>query len=441
MTLLLRSTALTALAARGVVLDVLAFATVLWALRQRRGVGRDVRLRRSGSPPTSTPPTGWAATRWSLCLIGYAVGRLSHTLVRDSVAHPAGPAPGRDPDPPDLGRLVRARRLRRLALPRPPVAAGRGGDRADRHGDHRPGPPGQRPLLVRRMLQQNLIRRAREQRVALLYAVVVIGFALVAAGLMRLQVAELRDLSRAVEGEPRPPRGAARAARRDLRPQRRAARRQRAELQHRVPAVPGGEHARAGAALGLGVARAGRRRARSDTIDVSARGARRQRATARPPCSSSNAPLRDAVRRSRRRTTSCRASRSGRAAAALSRTACWRPTCSATPARSTSMELDSLKHRRATGNGDLIGRTGIERSYEQILRGQDGAEFVVVNADGQARLDAERGSAAAAAGRARPGARRWTSRVQQAMEEAMAGVDARRRGGDRSARRRRSSGW
>jgi penicillin-binding protein 2 len=33
--------------------------------------------------------------------------------------------------------------------------------------------------------------------------------------------------------------------------------------------------------------------------------------------------------------------------------------------------------------GDLIGRTGVERSYEDALRGQDGAEFVVVNAMGK----------------------------------------------------------
>lgn len=33
--------------------------------------------------------------------------------------------------------------------------------------------------------------------------------------------------------------------------------------------------------------------------------------------------------------------------------------------------------------GDLIGRSGVERSYEEVLRGQDGAEFVVVNAMGQ----------------------------------------------------------
>jgi penicillin-binding protein 2 len=44
-----------------------------------------------------------------------------------------------------------------------------------------------------------------------------------------------------------------------------------------------------------------------------------------------------------------------------------------------------LEKRAASGyrSGDLIGRTGIERTYEAQLRGEDGAEFVVVNAMGQ----------------------------------------------------------
>jgi len=33
--------------------------------------------------------------------------------------------------------------------------------------------------------------------------------------------------------------------------------------------------------------------------------------------------------------------------------------------------------------GDLIGRTGVERSFEEVLRGRDGAEFVIVNATGR----------------------------------------------------------
>lgn len=35
------------------------------------------------------------------------------------------------------------------------------------------------------------------------------------------------------------------------------------------------------------------------------------------------------------------------------------------------------------GLGDLIGKAGVERRYEDVLRGQDGAEFVVVNAMGK----------------------------------------------------------
>jgi penicillin-binding protein 2 len=48
----------------------------------------------------------------------------------------------------------------------------------------------------------------------------------------------------------------------------------------------------------------------------------------------------------------------------------------------TDQELDSLS---ASGYrlGDLIGRTGIERRYEEIQRGRDGAEYVVVNAMGK----------------------------------------------------------
>ena len=81
--LLLRSTALSVLAARGVVLDVLAFVTVLWALRHGETWGT-----------TFGFVLGLAAdldaAHWLgrhalvLALLGYAVGRLSHTLVRDS---------------------------------------------------------------------------------------------------------------------------------------------------------------------------------------------------------------------------------------------------------------------------------------------------------------------------------------------------------------------
>jgi len=48
----------------------------------------------------------------------------------------------------------------------------------------------------------------------------------------------------------------------------------------------------------------------------------------------------------------------------------------------TDTELDSLGSA-GYRSGDLIGRSGVERSYEQVLRGHDGAEFVVVNAMGK----------------------------------------------------------
>ena len=46
---------------------------------------------------------------------------------------------------------------------------------------------------------------------------------------------------------------------------------------------------------------------------------------------------------------------------------------------------DELTRKAAEGYrpGDLIGRSGIERSSEQSLRGSDGAEYVVVNAMGR----------------------------------------------------------
>jgi penicillin-binding protein 2 len=45
-------------------------------------------------------------------------------------------------------------------------------------------------------------------------------------------------------------------------------------------------------------------------------------------------------------------------------------------------ELDTLA-TKGYRMGDLIGRTGVERSLEDLLRGDDGAEFVVVNAIGR----------------------------------------------------------
>lgn len=82
-TLVMRSTMLAGLAARGIVVDVLVLATVAWSLRQRESWGA-----------TFGFVLGLAAdldaAHWigrhalALTLLGYGVGRLSNTLVRDS---------------------------------------------------------------------------------------------------------------------------------------------------------------------------------------------------------------------------------------------------------------------------------------------------------------------------------------------------------------------
>ncbi len=82
-TLLLRSTALTALAARGVVVDVLAFATVVWALRHGEtwGTGFGFAL----GLAADLDAAHWLGRHaLVLALIGYLVGRGSRSLVRES---------------------------------------------------------------------------------------------------------------------------------------------------------------------------------------------------------------------------------------------------------------------------------------------------------------------------------------------------------------------
>jgi rod shape-determining protein MreD len=81
--LLIRSTALSVLAARGVILDVLAFVTVAWALRWDENWGS-----------TFGFVLGLAAdldaAHWLgrhalvLALVGYGVGRVARALVRDN---------------------------------------------------------------------------------------------------------------------------------------------------------------------------------------------------------------------------------------------------------------------------------------------------------------------------------------------------------------------
>jgi rod shape-determining protein MreD len=81
--MLMRSTALSALAARGVVLDVLACVAVVWALSRGESWGATFGFVLGLFADLD-------AAHWlgrhalALALIGYVVGRLSHTLVRNS---------------------------------------------------------------------------------------------------------------------------------------------------------------------------------------------------------------------------------------------------------------------------------------------------------------------------------------------------------------------
>lgn len=85
------------------------------------------------------------------------------------------------------------------------------------------------------------------------------------------------------------------------------------------------------------------------------------------------------------------------------------------------VELDSLS---AAGYrpGDLIGRSGVERSYEELLRGRDGAEFVIVNARGKRVSMLER-EPPRAPENGHDLVLTLDLRVQRAMEEAMAEVE------------------
>src|SRR5213592_2800588 len=81
--LLLRSTALTALASRGVVLDVLAFATVVWALRSGEAWGTSFGF--ALGLAADLDAAHWLGRHaLVLALLGYVIGRGSHSLVRES---------------------------------------------------------------------------------------------------------------------------------------------------------------------------------------------------------------------------------------------------------------------------------------------------------------------------------------------------------------------
>jgi penicillin-binding protein 2 len=85
------------------------------------------------------------------------------------------------------------------------------------------------------------------------------------------------------------------------------------------------------------------------------------------------------------------------------------------------VELDSLSDA-GYQLGDLIGRAGVERSYEDVLRGRDGAEFVVVNAMGK-RVSALGGTPPKPPEAGHDVTLTLDLRVQQAMEQAMAKVE------------------
>jgi rod shape-determining protein MreD len=82
-TLLLRSTALTALASRGVVIDALAFATMVWALRYGETWGTSFGF--ALGLAADLDAAHWLGRHaLVLALLGYVIGRASHSLVRDS---------------------------------------------------------------------------------------------------------------------------------------------------------------------------------------------------------------------------------------------------------------------------------------------------------------------------------------------------------------------
>jgi rod shape-determining protein MreD len=83
--LLLRSTALSSLAARGIVLDVLAFSSVVWALRHGETSGATFGFLLGLAADIDA--AHWMGRHTlALALIGYGVGRLNQTLMRDRPA-------------------------------------------------------------------------------------------------------------------------------------------------------------------------------------------------------------------------------------------------------------------------------------------------------------------------------------------------------------------
>jgi rod shape-determining protein MreD len=81
--LLIRSTALSVLAARGVIVDVLAFATVVWSLRWGESHGSTFGF--VAGLAADLDAAHWLGRHaLALALVGYGIGRLSRALVRDN---------------------------------------------------------------------------------------------------------------------------------------------------------------------------------------------------------------------------------------------------------------------------------------------------------------------------------------------------------------------
>lgn len=81
--MLLRSTALSSLAARGLVVDAIALATVIWALRHGDAWGATLGF--ALGLMADLDAAHWLGRHaLLLSLLGYASGRLAGTLVRDS---------------------------------------------------------------------------------------------------------------------------------------------------------------------------------------------------------------------------------------------------------------------------------------------------------------------------------------------------------------------
>lgn len=82
--LLLRTTVLAGLASHGIVVDVLVLATVAWSLKQRDAWGATFGFILGLAADIDT--AHWVGRHaLALSLLGYGVGRLSTTLVRDSI--------------------------------------------------------------------------------------------------------------------------------------------------------------------------------------------------------------------------------------------------------------------------------------------------------------------------------------------------------------------